>query len=258
MAAEEKVVKDADLSAKQILEKNEDNQMYSDIVAEATLETSGGKRKPAKKQFNWWRKLKSDKKSHDILTRFNEPAEIRNESILILEKPGEDNEVFIYLPKFKKIRRVESRSQNSSFMGSDFSYSDVSSVHVDDYDLKREKDDKCPFEKDKSCFQLMATPKTDSVRLRTGYKRLQIWIREKTFSTDRIHYFDMEDKLLKRLDSGDTKLLDEANKRYFSHLMIMNHLPSGQKTEMHFSKVKFNTGLKDKMFTKQSMENEGL
>ena len=247
------------LTGAKILEKNEHNHNYQDCVADAELLTSGGKRKPGKKNFQWWRKLKSDQKSHDILTRFSSPAEIKNEAILILEKAGEENEVFIYLPKFKKVRRVETRSQNSSFMGSDFSYSDVSAIHGDDWEIKKEKNEDCPFDPsaEKKCFVLDLTPKTEKVKLRTGYKQIKMWIRETSFTTDRIHYFDSDGKLIKQLESGDAKLLDEANKRYFSHKMIMTHLISGQKTEMNFSNVKFNVKVNEKIFSKQHLEAEG-
>src|SRR5687768_1175918 len=77
------------------------------------------------KTFTIWSKLKPDGVRYQTLTRFHTPAEVKNEAILLLENEKGENDILIYLPAYQKTRRVERSQQSSSFMGSDFSYSDI-------------------------------------------------------------------------------------------------------------------------------------
>ena len=119
------------------------------------------------KQFTWWRKLTADGTHFNTLTRFHEPAEVRGEGILFLEHEGDDNDVQLYLPAYKKIRRVESQSQSGSFMGSEFSYADIATPHVDDYKYELQKEDApCVIDggKQATCYVVQSTPATDPVK----------------------------------------------------------------------------------------------
>src|SRR5687767_13892481 len=102
----------ADPSAKEIMTKNEEARKIDEIQADAVLVTGGGGGQERVKKFTWWKKLTSDKVHFNTLTRFHQPAEIRGEGILFLERENNENEVLMYLPNFKKIRRVESQQQS--------------------------------------------------------------------------------------------------------------------------------------------------
>src|SRR6476659_585072 len=123
-------------SARDVMVRNEETARNDDITADATLTTGGGGSPERVKRFTWWRKLRDDKAHNNTLTRFLAPAEVRGEGILFLEHDSNSNEVLLYLPTFKKIRRVESQQQSGSFMCSELSYSDVATPHADDYTQK--------------------------------------------------------------------------------------------------------------------------
>ena len=165
----------AGLTALQVMEKNEEVRQLHDLNAGALLETGSGSQVEKIKTFKWWKKLQKDGIHFSTLTRFLKPAEVKNEAILFLENTGGLNDVFLYLPTYKKVRRVESQQQSGSFMGSDLSYSDMATPHVMDYDYKLLTEEKCP-ESDSanvSCYVVHSKPKTDEIRKRTGFQRVK-------------------------------------------------------------------------------------
>jgi hypothetical protein len=67
------------------------------------------------------------------LIRFTQPADIRGTGFLVRETPGGDDERFLYLPSLGRVRRIAAAETQESFVGSDFTYEDISGRQLDDY-----------------------------------------------------------------------------------------------------------------------------
>lgn len=243
---------------KEIMTKNEEARRVQDLASDAVLATGGGGSEEKTKKFTWWRKLQADGTRFNTLTRFHAPAEIRGEGILFLEKQGGENEVLLYLPNFKKIRRVESQAQSGSFMGSEFSYSDIATPHVDDYGYKVLKEEACPAQFDPSlakvrCHVVESKPANEAVKDRAGYARSVTWVRQDNWMGARAEYFDSDDKLWKTLQAADTKLIDPAKGKWLAHRVRMESARTGKYTVLQFSGVKANQGVEDSVFTQQNL-----
>ena len=84
-------------SGREVLEKQEEARKIGSFQARASLSTvKEGEPEKAAKKFRWWRKL-GDGGRFVTLTRFDEPATIRGEGVLIREGQKE-NDVKLYLP----------------------------------------------------------------------------------------------------------------------------------------------------------------
>ncbi|MEW6058243.1 MAG: outer membrane lipoprotein-sorting protein [Bdellovibrionota bacterium] len=244
----------AALSAKEIMTRNEEARKIQDVTSRATLKTGGGQDKEKLKEFTWWKKIKSDNIHYNTLTRFHKPAEIRNEGILFLEHDNNENEVLLYLPNFKKIRRVEAQQQSSSFMGSVFSYSDITTPHVEDYAYKLLREETCPGgEAALKCSVIESVPASDSVRDRTRYSRTVQWIRPDNFMMAQAEYYDLEGALIKRALFSKIDQVDPARNKWMAKFIRMDNVKTAKFTELEFSQVKANTGLKDALFTQQNL-----
>jgi outer membrane lipoprotein-sorting protein len=70
-----------------------------------------------------------------LLIRFTYPNDIRGTGFLVWEHPGpgEDDERFLYLPSLGRVRRIAGAETQESFVGSDFTYEDISGRELDDY-----------------------------------------------------------------------------------------------------------------------------
>lgn len=248
----------ADFSALEIMSKNEAARKLGNLQATAVLKVSGGTRKAGQKDFNWWRKLNSDGERFNTLTKFSAPAEVRNEAILLLEKPNGENEILIYFPNLKKVRRVEAQQQSSSFMSSDFSYSDLTAVHTADYNFELKAQEDCPVQDTTKikCYVVVGIPKSEELKSKLGYKKTESWIRTDNFMLSQVEYYDLTGEKIKRLQAFETKVVDPKNKTFFSHKLKMEQLKKSQQTDLEFSSVKSDAIIPDRLFNKQNLGNE--
>jgi len=74
---------------------------------------------------------------------FLEPADVKNTGFLTYDYySGErDDDQWIYLPELHKTKRIASSDKSSAFMGSDFSYSDMTKRVLDEWKYKLLKED---------------------------------------------------------------------------------------------------------------------
>jgi hypothetical protein len=245
------------LSGKEIMTRNEEARKVNEFEARSKLSTGNNKDSSSKiKEFSFWRKVQPDGVHNSTFTRFHSPAEVRNEGILIVENGSGKNDVLLYLPAYKKIRRVESQQQSGSFMGSVFSYSDIATPHVDEYQYSVLKDESCPTKEAVfiKCHVVEAVPANDDVKERTGYTKSVAWVRQDNFMVVKGEYYNLEGTLFKRLEANEIKLVDPKGKKWLSHLLFIENLKTGDFTRLEFSKVKVNGGIPNAIFTQQNLQ----
>jgi hypothetical protein len=59
---------------------------------------------------------------------FLEPKDDKGVAFLKIEHDDKDDEMRMWLPAFKKVRRISAKKKGDSFMGSDLSYEDMSTA----------------------------------------------------------------------------------------------------------------------------------
>lgn len=241
--------------AAEIMKKSEEARRLSDVTSDSTLITTTEGKNPKAKKFTWWRKVTGGTR-FNTLTRFHEPPDIRGEGILFLERERDNNEVLLYLPAMKKVRRVESQSQSSSFMGSAFSYADIAAPHAEDFDHKLLRTEPCPGEAAKSCYVIESTPNSDSVRERTGYGRLVQWIHPDHYLPIHSEFYAPDGALAKRLSWSKIKEVDPKQKKSMAHWVQISDERRKLTTTLAFDNVRAGTGLKDATFTQQNLMQE--
>ncbi|MEM9227953.1 MAG: outer membrane lipoprotein-sorting protein, partial [Verrucomicrobiota bacterium] len=71
------------------------------------------------------------------LVRFLSPEEIRGVTLLTLEQTGGGKEQYLYLPAMGQARQITGQQQSGTFMGSDFSFGDLSKENPEDHQYYR-------------------------------------------------------------------------------------------------------------------------
>src|SRR5262249_6088302 len=84
------------------------------------------------------------------------------------------DEQWLYLPKLHRTTRVPSSGKSDAFVGSDFSYSNLSTPDPNDFELKLIE--KSVRVGDDDCWLIEATPRTPAIAEESGYKKSQFWI----------------------------------------------------------------------------------
>jgi hypothetical protein len=236
-----------------IMKANESAQSLGHIQAQAVLETRAGAADTAAiKRFTWWRKLDADGVHYRLLTRFHSPAEIKGEGILFLQHPDSDPDVLLYLPAYKKIRRVESTAQSGSFMASEFSYSDILGHPVSDFTYRWLAEEPCGGA---TCDVVESTPATEAVKSREGYARRKDWIRTDNHLLTAAEFFDEGGKALKKLVASEPLEADPAAHKWMVQRLEMKNLVTGKTTSIRFSEIRATAPIGDGQFTPRALEN---
>ncbi len=194
--------------------------------------------------------LKSDgsKKERTILVHqkgsdkrlfvFLSPADVKGVGFLSLT----ENTMYLYMPAFRKIRRIASHIKNETFMGTDFSYEDLSETeYTDEYAAVLKK-------KEANQYVLELTPKPGAD---VSYSKLRMWVDEKTFFPVKTEYFSKRGKLIKRLTSENVEKVDGY---WVPMKLTMETLKSGHRTILEVAKIRHDNGLSDKFFTKRNLK----
>ncbi|HKP62657.1 MAG TPA: outer membrane lipoprotein-sorting protein [Polyangiales bacterium] len=104
------------------------------------------------------------------------PADVRGTGFLSIDYDAGSraDEQWLYLPKLHRVTRVPASGKSDAFVGSDFSYADLSQQDPDDFELKLLSPSVDVAGED--CWLIEALPKRPRVAEETGYAKSQIWI----------------------------------------------------------------------------------
>ncbi len=188
---------------------------------------------------------------------FLSPSDVKNTAFLTYDYADDekDDDQWLYLPALNKTKRIPASDKDSSFMGSDFTYSDMTDPVLSDYTYKILKES---IVKRKSGNQkvwiIERTPKNQDVIDETGYIKSIAYIRQDNYMLTRAkHYLKkagrikyMDVKKVENIDGIDTAIITTATtkkgKRTLHETILIN------------SDVKMNQNLKESMFTVRTLE----
>ncbi|HHD79841.1 MAG TPA: outer membrane lipoprotein-sorting protein, partial [Epsilonproteobacteria bacterium] len=116
---------------------------------------------------------------HQILF-FKSPADVKNTAFLTYDYDdvNKDDDQWLYLPALKKVKRIPSSDKRSSFMGSDFSYYDMTDRDLSDYNYKLLKETKV---RGHDAWMIEATPRNKKVMKESGYKKTIAIVRKDNY-----------------------------------------------------------------------------
>ncbi len=183
------------------------------------------------------------------ITLFLEPASVKNTRFLTIENEKRNEDQWIYLPALKKVKRIAVSERGGSFMGSDFSYADMSllgATSLDDsvHTLLREESFM-----GHDCYVVESVTKSsaDSV-----YGKKIIWVDKAGWYTVKVEFFSAKGNTkVKELISEDFNVIQD---RWTAGKTTMNTLDSGHSTVLDLVQVKYDIPIKPSFFTTTFLE----
>jgi predicted RND superfamily exporter protein/outer membrane lipoprotein-sorting protein len=243
------------LSAEEIATRNFAVGKVADSISEATfrLISPSGQERVRKTQGR--SKLKAGSLDNRSLVRFLSPADVRGTVSLTIEnsEPGRDDDIWIYLPALKKVRRLVSSNKKDSFVGTDFSYGDVIGYRVADWTHRIVREEKADgFD----CWVLEALPKNAQVREDSGYSRRLAWVRKDNFAAVRAESYDLSGVLLKVITLRDHRNVDPKNGKWVAMRAEAHNVQENRRTVIEFDRYDVNQGVSEESFTARALERE--
>jgi hypothetical protein len=181
-------------------------------------------------------------KNH-ALSRFIQPAGVAGVAFLTVEGgKGEADDISLYLPKLKRVRKVAKTERGKAFMDTDFSYADIASNGSRDEDNKRLPDEKVDG---RDVFVLQGKGGEDS-----PYGEVKLFVDKQTFVPRKVEYADKTGKPLKRYRTLKLKAFKD---RTIAAESLMENLQTGTKTQMTVLKLE-DAAASDDAYTERALE----
>lgn len=181
------------------------------------------------------------------MIEFNSPKDVKGTKTLTFTHRKGDDDQWLFLPSINRVKRISSSNKSGPFVGSEFSFEDLTSFEVEKYTHK--------FVEETTMDGInVAVVEQVPLYSGSGYsKRLVYMNADKDYRFEKIEYFDRKGAKLKTLVYKNQKQYLEKHWRP-SELAMTNH-QNGKKTSLKFTKREFKAGLTDEDFNQSSLRN---
>jgi hypothetical protein len=184
---------------------------------------------------------------------FLAPADVKDTGFLTYDydDPESDDDQWLYLPALKKTKRIASNDKSGSFMGSDFSYADMTDRDLDLYDYSLMQETEVNGVK---VWQIEAIPNDEKEIDETGYTKSVLFVRQDNFVVVRAVYWLKKGKRLKYLDVKKLEQIDGIWVGTEMHMTTKKDKATLHKTILKAHNVRFNQNHGEDLFTVRTLE----
>jgi len=170
------------------------------------------------------------------------PADVKDTVLMVWKNGEKDDDRWLYLPALDLVKRIAAGDKRTSFLGSDFFYEDISGRRMDEdfHELAEVTD---------NYFVVRNTPKqADSVE----FARFDMWIHRATFLPIKVEFFDRENSKYRVYEALKVEQIQDYPTVVQSR---MRDLRTGGESTLEFSRVKYDMGIPDSVFSERYLRN---
>ncbi len=247
------VASSSELTGRDIMEKNFFASKIKTLKTDATMVLINDKGQIRERKNSTLLKLQANGIDSRFLVKFSSPADIKGTGFLQVEHSDAEDDLWLYLPALKKSRRLVANNKKDSFMGSYFSYGDISLPKVDQY---RHTLLRFEIVDEHSCYVVESIPINEITKSNSGYSKKITWVRADNFIESKVEYYDVTGRLLKTQRITKHQLVEPETARWFALSREMDNHQTEHKTLLSFDKVESGVEAPDDRFTTRYIERE--
>ncbi|MDR0685177.1 MAG: outer membrane lipoprotein-sorting protein [Spirochaetaceae bacterium] len=181
-----------------------------------------------------------------MLIEFKRPASVAGTRFLTIENQAGGEDRWIYLPSLGKTRRVAASEGGGSFMGTDFSYDDISStdrdIDADTHTILREETlDGVP------CYVVQSVPRDSGYQ----YAKTISWIDKAQSLIYKNEMYNKRGELVKTMEMSDYR---DVQGRPTAMRTKVATIASGTSTTVFMDIVRYDDTMPDGVFTVNYLE----
>jgi outer membrane lipoprotein-sorting protein len=234
------------LSAEDIVRKEVDAFYESGTAfqAKVTMRLLTAKGSARERTMDMWRINLDSQGDQRYMISFEAPADVRGMGFLVWKYPKKEADRWLYFPALKAIKRVAADDKRSSFVGSDFSYEDISGRQVDEEThtlLRQEKLE------DRDAYVIDSRPKTPAT-----YDKRLIWVDTERWLPLKEEYYDAEGKQQRVFRA---ERIEQVGGHWTVTSRSMLTTATGHRTIVDFTDVRYEVALSEDLFTERSLRN---
>ena len=178
-----------------------------------------------------------------MLMRFLSPSSVEGVTLLSIENV--DN-IYLYMPAYQKPRRIAGSSKQENFMGTDFSYEDLS------MDYQNDEYQKELIEEDDRHYVLEILPDDEEL----SYSKFILYVNKEQFYVEKVEFYDLDGGHTKTLEIQEVEFDDEG--RFTPMKMQLANLNDNHKTQMNIKEIEYDLDLSSNFFSIRTLQKPVL
>jgi hypothetical protein len=183
------------------------------------------------------------------LITFISPADVKETALLSYDYEDKDDDMWVYMPALKKVRRIVSGEKGKSFMGSEFTNADMSKPN--DADFKYSILETLTLD-GKTCWKIEALPVNKEVEKNCGYSKKISYIEKNAYLCYKVEFYDAKGGLQRVQTNSDYR--KQSNGKYFCFNMKMENAQTKRVSEMVVDKIQLGSNLSESAFAPAALE----
>ncbi|NOY84808.1 MAG: outer membrane lipoprotein-sorting protein [Nitrospirae bacterium] len=234
------------LSVDMIVKKTIGASYYSgkDGRAQVSMTMKDSQGRKRKRRFTILRRNVTEQTGGDqqFYVYFHRPADVNKTVFMVWKKVEQQDERWLYLPALDLVKRIAAGDERTSFVGSDFFYEDVSGRGFDE-------DKHTLLETTDNYYVVENRPKNPKA---VEFSTYTAWIHKKTFLPVKIIYYNNrneEYRVYEVLKVGTVQGYPTITQAR------MKDLRTKSETLISYSKVQYDIGLPQEIFTERYLRN---
>lgn len=215
-----------------------------DMRARVTMRLVSGSGSERVRELTMTRRTLKEGGEQRYFLVFHRPPDVRDMAFLVWKYPGRDDDRWLYVPALKLVRRIAASDRHTSFVGSDFSYEDISGrePEEDGHRLLREEP-----AGGREAYVVESTPREARG---AEFSRKLSWIDKATWLPLKEEYHDRRGDLA-RVFTGEE--LKEIQGFWTVTRRTMKNVQSGHRTEVTFAETRYNQKLPPDLFSERAL-----
>ncbi len=217
----------------------------NDAQMDVTMQLVDKKGSERIREFTMLRLDKEDGGEQKYYTYFRKPVDVARISFMVDKTNSGHDQRWIYVPSVDLVKPIAADDKNSSFVGSDFTYEDVSGRHWGEDSHKFVKEDQLDG---KAVYVIESVP----LKPYKGFAKRVSYIDKTSLVPLKEEYFDDKGELIRVFSAN--KIEDIGGFTTVTQ-RTMENVKKGSKTIVTFVGTKYNGGIKDEIFAERYLKN---
>jgi outer membrane lipoprotein-sorting protein len=189
------------------------------------------------------RSKRGEERTRTLMT-LTDPAEVRGQAFLFVENPEGADDMWMYVPAFDVVRRVEGSQRRASFMGSHFTFADLESRDLRESRYRRLRDETIG---DHEVYVVEARPTQPQ---ESDYSRVVAYVRKSDFIPLRVRFFNKDGDLEKTLFAEQLNTTEDGS-TYIEQMTL--RAEQGGYTRIQIQSLDTNVELPDSLFDRNEL-----
>ncbi len=240
-------------SARDIIEKNFYVTKIKHMLNDSTMTLTNDKGQQRVRKTRSVNLLQPNGIDGKIMIRFLQPGDVEGTGYLQVQHYDGEDDMWIYLPALKKVRRLVANNKRDSFVGSDISYGDILQPVVDTYKHTIVKSEALDGE---DCWVIESVPASEQIKKDYGYGKKTAWIRKSNFMEKKVDYLDTAGRPLKTMVVPEIVEVNAATHKWWALKREVKNHQTGHGTLLTFENLDTKKPVGDDYFTTRYLERE--